>query len=192
MEGVGQKLRGNTARSAETNWPEKYFMPCNTTLSNQTRGRRREVVFHSVATAQRLAGHGSSCGRWWEITCTSLILLFLSSTYHTVFTWTYTFSHFCSSYFLPGSAEGGMSKQLCRARLLDKSMHHQHIMPSSHNTLLHLHLMIAPHVIFYFLSMILHHSYPSVAGMETLWKSWLRVKMVLLTNAVFTESQRNE
>jgi len=60
---VGQKLGSDTAGPAATNWPERYSMPWSAMLSNKAAGGGGTGGLFQVATAQRLAGHGSACGR---------------------------------------------------------------------------------------------------------------------------------
>lgn len=66
---VGKRLGGDTAGSVDPNWPKQYFVPCNITLSNKTRGEFLQGS-HFLETDQT-----SLC--WGQVTVS--VLLFFSS-----------------------------------------------------------------------------------------------------------------
>lgn len=96
--GLGKRLGGHTARTADLNRLQKYSIPYNVMLSNKTgsgEGGRR-VKLSKVAIARRLAGHWPAGGRWWVIAFASLgfLFLFFPFTYWTVFISMHEFSCF--------------------------------------------------------------------------------------------------
>lgn len=60
--GMSKKLGEGTAETADPNRPKGYYVPYNIVLGNKNWGK---VDFGEVAIAWRMAGHWSTCGRWW-------------------------------------------------------------------------------------------------------------------------------
>jgi len=95
---LGNSLRGNIARTADSNWPKGYSLPYNIVISNETGERKR--FFQSSHSSE--SGWASMC--WCEVVsnylCSTCFLLFPSLIKLSLSKLT-SFSCFCPYDFLP-------------------------------------------------------------------------------------------
>lgn len=76
--GLGKRVWGHTARTADLNRLKKYSIPYNVILSNKTGVC---LCGSKVAVVWRLAAHWSAGGKWWVIAFASLGILFFFFNY---------------------------------------------------------------------------------------------------------------
>ena len=129
--GGHKELAGDTAGTAEPNWPKGYAMPYDTMLSIQSWGNKKErgdvwsyVVFPSnhytwwSPAFLKMAEHQLADQKWWKnsLFCFACVHSFCF-TCSTAFILTHEFSCFYPSDSLSHRTWGGVNEWLCGAEL---------------------------------------------------------------------------